>query len=126
MSERMKAGLVCEAWRFAYRSRRPPEGLLLHSNRGSQYASYDDRTLAADFGMQMSMSRRANAWDNAPMESFYKTLKGGRIYQACYETRGQARLAIVDWIEGFSNRQRLHLSIGYRNRVEVENMLKAA
>ena len=57
MSERMKAGLVCEALRFAYGSRRPPDGLLLHSARGSQYASYNYRTLAAEFGMKMSMSR---------------------------------------------------------------------
>jgi putative transposase len=126
MSERMKAGLVCEALRLAYGSRRPPDGLLLHSDRGSQYASYNYRTLAADFGMQMSMSRRANAWDNAPMESFFKTLKVERIYQVRYETRGQARLDIVDWIEGFYNRQRLHSSIGYRTPVEVESMLKAA
>jgi len=119
MSERMKACLVCEALRFAYGSRRQPAGLLLHSDRGSQYASYDYRTLAADFGMQMSMSRRANAWDNAPRESFFKTLKVERICQIGYETRGQARLDIVDWIEGFYNRQRLHSSIGYRTPVEV-------
>jgi len=92
----------------------------------AQYASYNYRTLAADFGMQMSMSRRANAWDNAPMESFFKTLKVERIYQVRYETRAQARLDIVDWIEGFYNRQRLHSSIGYRTPVEVENILKAA
>ena len=72
------------------------------------------------------MSRRANVWDNSAMESFFKTLKVERIYQGRYETRAQARLDIVDWIEGFYNRQRLHSSIGYRTPMEVENMLKAA
>ena len=92
------------------------------------YTTFDNssyRSLAADFGMQLSMSRRANVWDTA-MESFFKTLKVERIYQGRYETREQARLDIVDWIEGFYNRQRLHSSIGYRTPMEVENMLKAA
>lgn len=76
--------------------------------------------------MQVSMSRRANAWDNAAMESFFKTLKVERIYQECYETRKQARLDIVDWIERFYNRQRHYSSIGYRTTVGVKNMLKTA
>jgi putative transposase len=81
--------------------------------------------------MQVSMSRRANAWESehcsdAAIESFFKTLKVERIYQGRYETREQARLDIVDWIEGFYNRQRLHSSIGYRTPVELENMLNAA
>jgi transposase InsO family protein len=92
----------------------------------AQYASRAYRILAADFGMVVSMSRKGNCWDNAPMESFFKTLKVERIYQVRYETRDQARLDIVDWIEGFYNRQRLHSSIGYRTPMEVENMLKAA
>ena len=126
MSERMKAGLVCQALRSAYGQCRPPVGLILHSDRGSQYANRAHRRLAADFGMQVSMSRRANAWDNAAMESFFKTLKVERIYQGRYETREQARLDIVDWTEGFYNRQRLHSSIGYRAPIEVENMQKDA
>lgn len=112
MSERMKAELVCQALRSAYGQRRPHAGLILHSDQGSQYASRAYRRLAADFGMQISMSRRANVWDNAAVESFFKTLKVERIYQGRYETREQARLDIVNWIEGFYNRQRLHSSIG--------------
>ncbi|MCW2950806.1 MAG: integrase [Thermoleophilia bacterium] len=84
VSERMKAGLVCQALRFAYGCRRPSDGQLLHNDRGSRCASYEYRALAAAFGMQMSMSRRANAWDNAPMESLFKTLKVERIYQVRY------------------------------------------
>ena len=76
--------------------------------------------------MVASMSRRANAWDNAVMESFFKTLKVERIYQVRYVTRAQARLDIVNWIEGFYNRQRLHSAIGYRTPVQMEAALKAA
>ena len=74
----------------------------------------------------MSMSRRANALDYALMESFFKTLKVERIYQAHYETRAHARLDIVDWIESYYNRQRLHSSIGYCVPVKAEEMLLAA
>jgi transposase InsO family protein len=68
-----------------------------------QYASRAYRALSASWGMTVSMSRRANAWDNALMESFFKTLKAERIYQTRYETRAQARLDTVDWIEGYYN-----------------------
>ncbi|WP_126284697.1 IS3 family transposase [Burkholderia stagnalis] len=126
MSERINADLVCQALRSAYWQRKPPAGLLLHSDRGSQYASRAYRKLAASFGMTISMSRRANAWDNAPMESFFKTLKVERIYQTCYETRAHARLDIVDWIEGYYNRQRLHTSIDCLAPVDYEARLNAA
>lgn len=126
MSERMKSDLVCDALRSAYWQRRPAQGLLLHSDRGSQYVSHAYRQLACDFGMTVSMSRRANAWDNAPMESFFKTLKVERIYRLRYETRAQARLDIVEWIEGFYNRQRIHSSVGYRTPVDADALLKAA
>ncbi|WP_240464606.1 IS3 family transposase, partial [Burkholderia cenocepacia] len=92
----------------------------------TQYASRAHRNLAAEFGMTVSMSRRANAWDNAPMESFFKTLKVERIYQTRYETRAQARLDIVDWIEGYYNQQRMHTSIDYLTPVEYETRRDAA
>ncbi len=126
MSERINAELVCQALRSACWQRKPAPGLLLHSDRGSQYASQMYRDLAADFKASISMSRRANAWDNAPMESFFKTLKVERIYQVHYETRAQARLDIVDWIEGYYNRQRLHTSIDFRTPVDYEAALLTA
>jgi transposase InsO family protein len=92
----------------------------------AQYASDAHRKLITDFGMLQSMSRRANCWDNSPMESFFKTLKVERVYQLRYETRAQARLDIVDWIEGFYNHRRLHSSIGYRTPAIVECSLMAA
>ena len=76
--------------------------------------------------MLPSMSRRANCWDNAPMESFFKTLKVERIHQLRYETRAQARLDIVDWIEGFYNLERMHSSIDYLTPAAAESSLMAA
>ena len=93
-----------QALRSACLQRRPPPGLIIHSDRGAQYASRAYRTLAASRGSTMSISRRANAWDNAPMESFFKTFKVERIYHTRYETLAHARLDIVDWIEGYYDR----------------------
>jgi len=126
MSDRIRADLVCNALKAAYWRRKPAAGLILHSDRGSQYASDPYRQLISDFAMTQSMSRKANCWDNSPMESFYKSLKVERIYQLAYETRDEARLDIVNWIEGFYNGQRLHSSVGYRSPANVEASLKAA
>lgn len=76
--------------------------------------------------MIQSMSRRANCWVNAPMERFFKTLKVERIHQLRYETRAQARLDVVDWIEGFYNLERMHSSIGYQTPGAAESSLMAA
>ena len=72
------------------------------------------------------MSRKGNCWDNAPVESFFKTIKVERIYQLRYDTRAQARLDIVDWIEGFYNCERMHSAINYQIPAEAESALKAA
>jgi transposase InsO family protein len=83
--------------------------------------------LAADFGITMSMSRKGNAWGNAAMESFLSTLKVERIYQVRYDTWAQARLEIVDWIEGFYNRWWIHSAIGYSSlMITREQSLVAA
>ena len=126
MSDRIKGDLVCEALRSAYWRRKPTAGLIMHTDRGSQYASDRYRRLIQDFQMIQSMSRRANCWDNAPMESFFKTLKVERIHQLRYETRAQARLDIVDWIEGFYNLERVHSSIDYQTPAAAESSLMAA
>lgn len=126
MSDTIDAKLVCAALKSALWQRNPAAGLLVHTDRGSQYASHEYRRLANEFGVTMSMSRRANAWDNAPMESFFKTLKVERIYQVRYGDRAQARLDIVDWIEGFYNRQRIHSAVGYLAPVTCESSLMAA
>jgi len=126
MSERMKAGLVCDALKSAYWRRKPAAGLLLHTDRGSQYASDSHRRLIKDYEMVQSMSRRANCWDNSAMESFFKTLKVELVHQQRYESRAQARTDIVTWIEGFYNRQRIHSCIGYETPIDAECGLMAA
>ena len=126
MSDRIKTDLVCQALKSAYWRRKPPGGLIMHSDRGSQYASDSYRQLIKDYRMTQSMSRRANCWDNAAMESFFKTLKVERTHLLRYDTRAHARLDIVDWIEGFYNHTRMHSSIGYQTPAAVESSLMAA
>ena len=126
MSERINADLVCQALTSAYGHRQPGAGLIMHTDRGSQYASDQYRQLIQDYAITPSMSRKANCWDNAAMESFFKTLKVERVYQVRYETRAQARIDLVDWIEGFYNAQRLHSAIDYQVPNELEKKLKVA
>jgi putative transposase len=126
MSGSIDAKLVCMALRSAWWQRKPTAGLLVHTDRGSQYASHAYRRLAADFGVTTLISRKGNAWDNAAMESFFKTLKVERVYQVRYDTRAQARLDIVNWIEGFYNRERRHTAIGSIAPVTKERSLLAA
>jgi putative transposase len=126
MSERMKTGLVCDALTMAYRQQHPKAGLIMHSDRGSQYASKKHRKLLDAYAMVASMSRKGNCWDNSVAESFFKTLKVERVYRQSYSTRDHARVDIVNWMEGFYNRHRLHSSIGFQSPVEAEANLMAA
>lgn len=105
--------LVLEALMQAIEHRRPAPGLLLHSDRGSQYCSWSYRELLHQHGIIQSMSRKGNCWDNAPMESFFKTLKVEEVYEHNYRTRAEAQQSIFHYIEIFYNRQRLHSTIDY-------------
>ena len=98
----MKAQLVCDALTMAYWRRKPPAGLIMHSDRGVQYAADEHRKLIAQYRMVQSMSRKGNCWDNAPIESFFKTLKVEWVDRIRYATRAQARLDLIDWIEGLT------------------------
>lgn len=113
MGERMKTDLVASALTMAYGRRNPGVGLLHHSDRGSQYASEDYQRLLETYGMRASMSRKGDCWDNAPMESFFATLKGELVEEADYQTRDQARADVFQYIEGFYNKRRLHSALGY-------------
>ena len=126
MAPRMPAKLVCDALAMGYSRRRPAPSLIVHSDRGIQYASQEYRELLAQYRAVQSMSRKANCWDNAPMESFFKTLKVERIYRRRYETRDEARADIVNWIEGYYNARRLHSALDYRSPVQFERQLRAA
>jgi transposase InsO family protein len=125
MSDRMTRGLTMEALEMAIKRRKPGKGLLHHSDRGSQYASDDYQALLTDHGMVCSMSRKGNCWDNAPMESFFHTLKTEHVYWERYATREQATRSISIWIETFYNRTRLHSTLDYKSPDAYESGLAA-
>jgi transposase InsO family protein len=113
MDTQMTTALPLQALRMALNSRRPQSGLLHHSDRGSQYASYVYQAVLQSQAIQPSMSRTANCYDNAVMESFFASLKAELVHCACFVSVDQARLAIFHYIEAFYNRKRLHSSLGY-------------
>lgn len=126
MSAWMTADLVIDALQMARWRRRPGEGLLLHTDRGRQYASGRFQALLKDQGYVCSMSRKGNCWDNAPAESFFHTLKMELIHHRRFETREQAKQEIFEYIEVFYNRQRKHSTLGYRTPVEFEQLHQKA
>ncbi len=126
MSAWMTAERVVDALQMAHWSRRPGKGLLVHSDRGSQYASGRFQALLKDQGYVCSMSRKGNCWDNAPAESFFHTLKTELIHHRRFETREQAKQEIFEYIEVFYNRQRKHSTLGYRTPVEFEQLHRKA
>ena len=113
MSARMKAKGVTDALRMALWRRQPPAGLVVHSDRGSQYASTAYRKLLKDHGLVGSMSRKGDCWDNAAAESFFASLKRECVQWANYQTRAEARQDVLDYITMFYNSRRLHSSLGY-------------
>jgi putative transposase len=120
MAGRMDSRLVVDALEMAVQRRLPGEGLLAHSDRGSQYASEHYQNLLAEHGITCSMSRKADCWDNAPMESFFASLKKELVHGADVATRAEARAAIFEYIEAFYNAQRRHSSLGYVSPREYE------
>jgi putative transposase len=113
MGERMTKNLISQSLFRAVAAKRPNKGLLHHSDRGSQYCSYEYRQILDQFGLQVSMSGRGNCFDNAPMESFWGTLKQELIYHCHFRTRQEAIGAITEYIEIFYNRQRLQAKLGF-------------
>jgi putative transposase len=125
MGDAMTSRLVVDALEMAVRRRLPGEGLLAHSDRGSQYASAHYQRLLARHGIACSMSRRGDCWDNAPMESFFASLKKELVHHERYATRAQARASIFEYIEAFYNPTRRHSSLGYLSPLEYEQSLQA-
>jgi transposase InsO family protein len=113
MSDRITRQLTLDALGMALARRRPPQGLLHHSDRGSQYASGDYQTALGRQGIVGSMSRRGDCWDNAVAESFFATLKVELVHDARWPTRAAARGAVFEYIEIFYNQQRRHSSLGF-------------
>ena len=120
LAAHLGAAPTLDALKMALHQRRPKAGLLHHSDRGVQYACGDYRRLLQQHGMQSSMSRNGNCYDNAVIESFFKTLKTELIYQEHYTTQEQARHSLYQYIEIFYNRQRLHSALDYQSPTSYE------
>jgi transposase InsO family protein len=126
MGPRLTAGLATDALTMALMRRKPATGLLHHSDRGVQYAAHDYQRMLSNHGIACSMSRKGNCWDNACVESFFRTLKVECVYHRRYQTREEAKQDVFQWIEVFYNRQRRHSTLGYRSPAEFEAMRKVA
>jgi transposase InsO family protein len=128
MDKRVKADIVMNAMVMAMMNRKPPVGLIFHSDRGSQYCSKKVMRIIEKSKMTQSMSRKGNCFDNAVAESFFKTLKGELFGHRAFSNRYEARVGIFEYLEVFYNRVRLHSSIGYLSpeEYERENMKKTA
>ncbi len=120
MADHMRTELVADALRMAIAARRPDPGLIFHSDRGTQYTSTEFTDLLAAREMVQSLSRPRQCWDNAVAESFFSSLKEELVHRHPWATRAQARGAIVDYIEVFYNRRRLHSSLQYLSPAEYE------
>ena len=112
MAPSMPAKLVCDALKMAIHQRRPAPGLIVHSDRGSQYASESYQDLLAEHGFVCSMSRKGNCWDNAIAERFFLNLKMERVWQRQYANHTEARNDIADYIVSFYNCERLNSALG--------------
>ncbi|MDO9713942.1 IS3 family transposase [Paracraurococcus lichenis] len=120
MADHMRGELALAALHMAIARQRPAPGLIAHSDRGSQYAASDYRVALAGIGARASMSRKGDPLDNAPMESFFKTLKAELVYNAEYATHSEARRDVFAFMEVWYNRQRLHSAIGYITPEQME------
>jgi transposase InsO family protein len=120
MDETMTSRLVVDALEMAVARRLPGAGLLAHSDRGSQYASDHYQRLLGKHGITCSMSGVAQCWDNAPVESFFASLKRELVHDESYTTREEAKASIFEYVEAFYNRVRLHSSLGYLSPEQFE------
>lgn len=120
VSDRLKKGLAIMALTRAISTRRPPPGLIHHSDRGSQYCSHDYLRLLKAHGMLPSMSGKGNCYDNAMVETVFKTIKNELIWRASFQTRKAAELALGRYIDGFYNPRRRHSALGYKSPASFE------
>ena len=120
MDDHMRTELVTRSLQMAIDNRYPGPGLIHHSDRGSQFASKEFRSMLASHGMLASMSRKGDCWDNAVMESFYRTLKVERVHRDRYKEHRQPRTAIFQFIKTYYNTVRMHSKLGYQSPSEFE------
>lgn len=120
VSNRLKKDLAIRALEMAVNLRQPPEGCIHHTDRGSQYCSHDDQKLLKRHGFKVSMSGKGNCYDNAMVETFFKTLKAELVWRQPWHTRRQCELALFQYINGFYNPRRRHSALGYKSPVTFE------
>jgi putative transposase len=120
MADHMRTELISDALLMAFGNRRPPAGVIFHSDRGCQYTSRDFRRLAEDHGVLLSLGRKGDCWDNAVAESFFATIKRELIDRRRWPTVAGLHRAVFDWIEGWYNTRRLHSSLGYLSPAQYE------
>jgi putative transposase len=125
MKEHMPTSLVKDALTISWFRRRPEDGLIFHSDRGSQYCSHEFQDAMKGWGMHSSMSRKGNCWDNAPTESFWGRLKTACLYGKKFTTRRDAMDAVLDWMP-FYNHRRLLSTLGYLSPMQFEQRWHAA
>ena len=118
----MDENLVIRTLDKALRNRKPTGELILHSDRGSQYASKKLRQILKENNITQSMSSKGNCYDNAPTESFFSTLKRELVYRTSYKTREEAKQSLFEYIEVFYNRQRRHSTLGYLSPMQFEKL----
>jgi len=123
LADHMRTVLVEEALQMAFVQRRPPEGVIFHSDRGCQYTSGDYAQLARANGVVLSVGRKGECWDNAVAESFFATIKRELIDTRSWPTRAGLRRAVFEYIEGWYNTRRLHSSLGYRSPAQYEALI---
>lgn len=119
IDDHMRTSLCVRALQMAFWRRKPPPGLLHHSDRGSQYASHDYREHLAVMGMEQSMSRKGNCWDNSPTERFFRSLKHEQLHYETFKTQDAAKLSVIDYL-AFYNGKRSHSTLGYQSPLEFE------
>ena len=120
VSNRMKRDLAIRALNMAIALRRPPKGCIHHSDRGSQYCSHDYQKILRQHGFAKSMSGKGNCYDNAAMETFFKTIKAELIWRHPWHTRRAAEVAIFEYINGFYNPRRRHSALGWKSPLAFE------
>jgi transposase InsO family protein len=123
MRDHLRTELAAAALLMAAQRQQPVPGLIHHSDRGCQYASGEYRRLLEAAGLQASMSRHGNCLDNAPMESFFYTLKVELVHQRRWVTRDEARRDMFAYVEGYYNRQRIHSALGYLTPEQAERQM---
>ena len=123
LADHMRTDLISDALLNAFHSRRPPAGVIFHSDRGCQYTSRDFSELAVDHGVTLSLGRKGTCWDNAVAESFFASIKRELLDRRPWPTISGLRRAVFDWIEGWYNTRRLHSSLGYLSPARYEALI---